>query len=440
MRQFYPSVSVSRPASLRLPTTLILLAILAGCDKPAPTAKPPTPEVKVLKVDPKTIDVVIPRLAQLQSSREVDVVARVSGFLEKMIYKEGALLKEGDVMFEMDKRPFQAQVDAAKGELEANKARLWTANANLKRIKPLTEADAMSQSDLDEAIGAKRSAEAAVFSAKAKLSNAELDLSYTTLRAPVTGLSGAAQQREGAYLNSVSQSAYLSYVAQIDPIWVNFAVSQNELESLRQEKSAGSFIAPKESKYQFEIVLTDGSIYPLKGTLDFTSPSFDTRTGTFSVRAVVPNPDFLLRPGMFVSTNILGGKRPNAIVVPQQAVQQQGNNQMLMLVDDQNKVVLQPVTVGEWENDQWIVTSGLKGGEMVIVEGFMKVRPGMTVKALHYIPKAPKAQGNARGGSKNRSTNMSETDKTKNDTSIKKESTNTRNYIDNAMAASLAAN
>ncbi|MCL6421102.1 efflux RND transporter periplasmic adaptor subunit [Aestuariirhabdus haliotis] len=415
----------------------LLLLGLAGCDKPATSVPAPIPEVKVLKVEPKTLDVVITRLAQLQSSREVDVVARVSGFLERMVYKEGALLQEGDVMFEMDKRPFQAQVDAAKGELEASKARLWTANANLKRIKPLTEADAMSQSDLDQAIGAQRSAEAAVFSAKAKLSNAELDLSYTTLHAPVTGLSGASLQREGSYLNSIGESAYLSYVAQIDPIWVNFAVSQNEIESFRQERQQGNLIPPENSKYEFEIIMTDGSVYPLKGALDFASPSFDTRTGTFLVRAVVPNPDFLLRPGMFVSTNILGGKRQNAIVVPQQAVQQQGNTQMVMLVNEESKVVLQPVTVGEWEKDQWLITSGLKGGDMVIVEGFMKIRPGMNVKALHYLPKA-KMKSDTEDDKADKPTETSETKKT--EPSMEKKSADTRHITDNSLAVSLVAN
>jgi membrane fusion protein (multidrug efflux system) len=387
MVKLHPRCSVHSLFFVPLTVGAALLLGLVGCDTPAPAAKPPVPEVKVFKVEPKTIDIVLTRLAQLESSREVDVVARVSGFLEKMVYKEGALLKEGDVMFVMDKRPFQAQVDAAKGELEASKARLWTANANLKRVKPLTEADAMSQSDLDTAIGQQRSAEAAVFSAKAKLSTAELDLSYTTLYAPVTGLSGAALQREGSYLNSLSQSAKLSYVAQIDPIWVNFAISQNELERYRNEEESGQFVAPKDKKYEFEIILTDGSVYPLKGGLDFTSPTFDTRTGTFSVRAVVANPDFLLRPGMFVSSNLLGGKRPNAIVVPQQAVQQQGNEQVVMLVNAKSEVEVRSVMVGDWIKDQWIINSGLKGGEMVIVEGFQKVRPKMKVKALHYIPK-----------------------------------------------------
>ena len=203
----------------------------------------------------------------------------------------------------------------------------------------------------------------------------------------MTGLSGAALQREGSYLNSVGQSAQLSYVAQIDPIWVNFAVSQNELQRYRDREKNGQYIPPKDDKYTFEIILTDGSVYPLKGSLDFASPSFDTRTGTFSVRAVVANPDFLLRPGMFVSSNLLGGKHPNAIVVPQQAVQQQGNEQVVMLVNAKSEVEVRSVMVGDWIDDQWIINSGLKSGDMVIVEGFQKVRPKMQVKALHYIPK-----------------------------------------------------
>lgn len=366
---------------------LILSLSLFGCNDKPVAAPQPVREVKVITVAPNTVDIKIPRLAQLQSSKEVAVVARVSGFLDKVTYKEGAAVKKGDIMFVMDKRPFISDLNAAKGQLASAKARLWTANANLKRIKPLAEADAMSQSDLDTAIGEQRAAEASVYSAKAAVENAKLNLSYTTITAPLAGLTGAAFQREGAYLNSQGESANISYVAQLDPIWVNFALSQNELAQYSKEKKEGLVTAPGEERYTFEIVLADGSLYPHTGYLDFSSPIFDKSTGTVKIRAVVPNPDLSLRPGMFVSANLLGAKRPNAIVVPQQAVQQRSTGPIVYVVNNKGIVEAQPIIVGQWLGDGWIVEDGLSGGEALMVDGFKTTQPGMKVKALHYIPK-----------------------------------------------------
>lgn len=358
-----------------------LIVLLGACGQGAPPA-PPAPEVGVVTTTKKTVDVVFPRVAQTESSREVEVVARVSGFLEKIAYREGSLVQEGDVMFEMDRRPFVADLEAAKGELAASKARLWTANANLKRIQPLAEADAMSQSDLDQAIGEQHAAEAAVYSAEANVTNAELNLSYTTIKAPVTGLTGQAKQREGAYLNSFSESADLSYVAQIDPIWVNFSVSQNELSDFRRQVAEGLLVRPEDDQYSYEIIMADGAVFPYRGRLDFTDPSFDNRTGTFKVRAEVPNPDFVLRPGMFVTARILGGKRPNAILLPQQAVQQTGNGNMVWVVNGKGQAEVRPVVAGEWSGHEWLINKGLKVGEQVVVEGFQKLRPNMPVKTV----------------------------------------------------------
>jgi membrane fusion protein (multidrug efflux system) len=365
---------------------LILTAALAGCGRAEQPAPPPPPEVGVVTVERRTVEVPIPRVAQATSSREVEVVARVSGFLDRIVYDEGALLQQGDVMFEMDKRPFLARLDAARGELEASKARLWTANSNLNRIRPLAEADAMSQSDLDQAIGEKQAAEAAVYSAEAAVTSAELDLSYTTIRAPVTGLTGQALQREGAYLNSLSETARLSYVAQIDPIWVNIAVSQNELERRRAEVEAGLVEAASDHQYMFEIHLADGSVFPHRGRVDFAAPTFDPATGTFTVRAVVPNPDFTVWPGMFVTAVVFGTRRPNAIIVPQVAVQQTAQGQIVWLVNDEGEAEARPVKTGDWIGDGWLVETGLNGGESLVVQGFQRLRPGVPVKAVPYRP------------------------------------------------------
>jgi len=361
----------------------LLLNALAGCSKPAPP-QPPLQEVEVITVQMKTVPVVFNRIAQTESSREVQVVARVSGFLEEITYEEGGPLQQGDVMFVMDRKPFLAEVEAAQGELEASEARLWIANANLNRTRPLAEADALSQSDLDRAIGDKKAAEAAVYAAKARLTQAKLDLGYATIRAPVTGLSGKARQREGAYLNAFGDSANLSYVSQVDPIWVNFSISQNERERTSRAAAEGKLILPTETRYEFEIVLADGTVFPYRGVFDFAAPTFDERTGTFAARAVVENPDSVLRPGMFVTVRILGAKRPDAVVVPQEAVQQTTNGHVVWPVTDQGQTERRPVTMGDWVDRDWVVENGLSGGETIIVGGLNRIRPGIPVKTVAY--------------------------------------------------------
>jgi len=368
---------------LRSVAGLIFVGAMAACDKPEPTP-PPAQEVEVITAQTKTVPVVITRVAQTESSREVQVVARVSGFLERITYGEGTLLQQGDVMFVMDRKPFLAEVEAARGELEASEARLWTANANLNRTRPLAEADALSQSDLDRATGEQKAAEAAVYAAKARLTKAELDLGYATIRAPVTGLSGKAKQREGAYLNALGDSSNLSYVSQIDPIWVNFSISQNERERVTRDEAKGRLILPAQRKYEFEIVLADGTVFPYKGTFDFAAPTFDERTGTFAARAVVDNPDFVLRPGMFVTVRILGAQRPDAVIVPQEAVQQTSNGHVVWLVNEEGQTEKRPVTMGDWVGKDWVVEHGLSGGETVIVGGLNRIRAGTPVKTVPY--------------------------------------------------------
>jgi membrane fusion protein (multidrug efflux system) len=365
--------------------------LMAGCSKEQPAAERPAPQVGVVAVAPATIPYVVSFVAQTESSRQVQIVARVSGFLDKIAYQEGELVKEGQLLFQLDQKPFQAQLDAARGELLAQKARFSTAKANLDRVKPLAEQDALSRADLDRAQGDYDAANAAVFAANAKVREAEINLGYTVIRAPVTGFASRSLQRQGAYINAMSDSAQLTYVAAVDPIWVNFSVSQNQMGQLRDEITTGRVVAPKDQNFEVELILPDGAVYPNKGRINFADPSFSQDTGSFLVRAVVPNPKRDLRPGMFVNAKVHGYTRPNAVVVPQLAVQQGSNGHLVYVVKPDNTAELRPVVVGDYYGDGGIVIlEGLNVGDRVVTDGALKVVPGKPVQMA--------ASGNAAAG------------------------------------------
>jgi membrane fusion protein (multidrug efflux system) len=369
-----------------LVVTFSLAAILpglAGCSKEAPPPQRPAPMVSVLEIKPQTIPITPTFVAQTESSRQVDIVARVSGFLDKIAYNEGDLVKAGQILFQLDPKPFEAQLDAAKGELQAQQARLFTARATLGRVKPLAAQNALSQSDLDRATGEFEAATAAVYSAQAKVTEAALNLGYTTIRSPVTGVASRSVPREGAYLTSHSPDAKLTSVAALDPIWVNFSVSQNQMAKSKEERAKGLMVAPKDEAFEVELVLPGGTPYPEKGKISFADPAFSPDTGSFLVRAVLPNPKTELRPGMFVTALLHGAKRPNAIVVPQLAVQQGSNGHLVYVVKGDGTAEVRPVVVGDYYGEQDIViVEGLHAGDRVIVDNVLKVVPGQPVKIV----------------------------------------------------------
>jgi membrane fusion protein, multidrug efflux system len=371
------------PATALRTLVLSLVVLAAGCSKEAPPPQRPAPQVTVVTVQPQNIPFVPNFVAQTESSRQVNIVARVSGYLDKIAYQEGEVVKEGQLLFQLDPKPFQAQLENARGELQAQQARFTTADANLKRVKPLTAQNALSQSDLDKAQGEFDSAKAAVYSAQAKVTEAELNLGYTTIRSPVTGLASRSVQRQGAFINAQAESANLTYVAAIDPIWVNFSVSQNQAAKWRDEMSKKLIIEPKNRDFEIEIVLSDGAVYPYKGKINFADPSFSQDTGSFLVRAVLPNPKRELRPGMFVTAYLKGALRPNAIVVPQLAVQQGSNGHVVYVVKQDGTAEVRPVVVGDYYGEKEIVVlTGLHPGDQVVVDGVLRVIPGQPVKIV----------------------------------------------------------
>jgi membrane fusion protein (multidrug efflux system) len=369
---------------------LCLAAWLAGgCgEKEAPPPQRPAPQVTIVTVQPQTVPYFATFVAQTESSRQVDIVARVSGYLDKIAYQEGELVKEGQLLFQLDPKPFQAQLQAAQGELRAQQARHSTAAANLNRVKPLVEQRAISRADLDRAQGEFDSSSAAVFSAQAKVKEQELNLGYATIRSPVTGLASRALQRQGAYINAMSENAKLTYVAALDPVWVNFSVSQNQIAKTRELVAKGLLEPPPNQIFEVEIAMPDGAVYPEKGRISFADPSFSQETGSFRVRAELPNPKKDLRPGMFVNAKVKGGTRPNAISVPQLAVQQGANGHAVYVVKQDGTAELRPVVVGDYHGDKNIfIVTGLHAGDRVVAEGAMRVVPGQPVKVVDAAKK-----------------------------------------------------
>ncbi|PPA02847.1 efflux transporter periplasmic adaptor subunit [Pseudomonas sp. MWU12-2312b] len=314
-------------------------------------------------------------VAQTQSSREVEIRARVAGFLDKRLYTEGDLVKAGQTLFQMDRKPFEAALVSAQGQLAQQQARWEVAKATLARVKPLAAQNAVSKMDLDNAVGNERETRAAVLAAEGTVRTEQLNLSYTTITSPLTGLSSYAKKQEGSYVTP-GESGLLTSVSQMDPMYVNFSLSENETLKYRDEIAAGHLIFPPRSEFTVEVVLADGTLFPNTGKLNFLAPAYSQGTGTFLVRAVFANPNGLLRPGQFVRALAKGASRPNAILVPQKAVLEGAKSHFVWVLNAEGKPEQRVVEVGDWQGDNWFINKGLRAGERIVVDGAIRVTPG----------------------------------------------------------------
>lgn len=353
-----------------------LILICACSEKEVPKSMPPL--VTTMVVEAKDTPISFHYVAQTQSSQLVNIQARVNGFLDKRVYTEGEMVKEGQVLFLMDMKPYQVQVDAAEAGLKRQIASMENARLNLERAKPLAEQNALSKKDLDDATGTYEAAAATVEQFRAQLETAKLNLSYCTITSPLDGVASAALQQEGSYI-SLSNSA-LTTVAALDPIWVNFSVSENDMLNFRSEEKKGMLVLPKDHQYQVKVLLGDGSIFPYVGQITFAEPYFNQNTGTFLIRASVDNPDKVLRPNQFVRVDVDGAARPHAIHIPQKAVQQSAKGPFVWVINKEGKADFRPVTLGDWNGSDWFISEGLFPGDEVVVEGGLQVRPGEAVR------------------------------------------------------------
>jgi len=383
------------PRRTSLLVAVCALALLAGCGKEVPKLALPPLEVSILTVKPRNIEISAEYIAQTQSSQAVNIQARVTGFLDKRVYTEGSLVKAGQVLFRMDQKPFQVQLDAANAALQRNQAALTVATANLNRTKPLAAKNALSQKDLDDAQGQYEQAAAAVEQSKAQVESAKLDLGYTVITSPVTGVSSYAAVADGTYLSP--QNSQLTTVSVLTPIWVNFSLSENEFLRVQNDIRDGRLQLPPDTNLTVEIVQPDGSVFPFKGKITFADPSYNPQTGTFLIRATVDNPNGMLRPNQYVRARLKGGVRPNAILVPQRAVQQGAKGHFAWVINAQGLAEQRPLVVGDWHGDSWFVKEGLVSGDQLVVDGGQRLSPGAQAVVVQAdgVPKAGSAAASA---------------------------------------------
>ncbi|MCP5449627.1 MAG: efflux RND transporter periplasmic adaptor subunit [Gammaproteobacteria bacterium] len=353
------------------------LSFAALAQQPA-AVRPPTP-VSVVDIQPQTTPAVFEYTGKTASSRQVEIRARVEGYLDKIAYDEGSLVKTGQLLFRLDPAQFKAALASAKAELAQRQALLTNADLILKRVRPLAKQNALSQQDLDNAIANQLSAKAQMEAAKAQVEQAQLNLGYTTIRSPLTGVAGSSNFREGSLITPGANSL-LTTIVQLDPMWINFGVGENEMLKFREQVKSGELTKPDVKKLEVEVLLTDGTVYPYKGRITYLDPVVNADTGTFNMRVEVKNPNGALRPGQFVRVRIQGVVRPNAIMVPQQAIMQGPSGKFVYVVDADNTAQPRPVQVGDWYGDQWLIDSGLKGGDRVVVNGAARLQPGAPVQ------------------------------------------------------------
>ncbi|QND48775.1 efflux RND transporter periplasmic adaptor subunit [Rhizobium lusitanum] len=340
----------------------------------------PPPQVTVVDVKPETVQLTYEYAARISAYRQVDVRARVGGILLKRNFVEGAEVKAGDVLFLIDPASFEAVLAQAQAQLQQADAQLNQAQREEKRNINLFDQNAVTQKARDDAISTRQLADAAVASARAQVQTAQLNLDYTKVTAPVGGITTLEQVSEGSLIGTTGDTGLLTSITQLDPVYVNFSFSDTQAAEVRRlidlKKAKGE--APN---LGVKISFGDGTTYDHDGVVDFTSSTIDASTGTLQARAVVDNPVRRLLPGQFVRATVTGVSLDNAITIPEVALMQSPQGQFVYTIDKDGKAHVNPVTLGQKVGGNWLVLSGLKAGDRLIVEGIIKVRPGAPVQA-----------------------------------------------------------
>jgi membrane fusion protein (multidrug efflux system) len=386
-------MTVFRPSTLAAATLALLALGACGDKKPDAQANPaamPPPEVSVVTVAPERVAITNELPGRIEATRSAQVRARVPGIVQKRLFTEGSDVKAGTVLFRIDPASLQAalsNVQATRARAEANLAQ---ATLKVNRYRPLVQTNAISRQEYDDALAAQKQAQADLEAARASQQTASLNLGYATVTAPISGRIGRAQVTEGALVGQ-GEATPLATIQQLDPIYVNLTQSSSELLKLRQAMAAGKLKTVGRDQASVSLVTEDGTPYPQSGKLLFSDLAVDQSSGAITLRAEFPNPDRFLLPGMYVRARLEQAVNESALTVPQRAVQRDNNGASVMTVGADGKVAPRPIRTGSAQDDKWIVTEGLKEGDVVIVEGLQKVQPGAPVKPVPWKP----AAGNA---------------------------------------------
>jgi membrane fusion protein (multidrug efflux system) len=355
-----------------------------GCARRPPAAAPPAGavavEVATVTVTPQKVELTTELPGRTHPYLVAEIRPQVNGLIQKRLFTEGADVKAGDVLYQIDPAPFQAALNTAEAALNRSEASLPSIRARVERYKGLLDDRAVSRQDYDDAVGALNQAEADIQYWKAAAETARINLGYTQVKAPISGRIGRSSVTDGALVTAY-QPVALATIQQLDPIYVDVAQSTAELLRLNRRLQDGRLNREGTNQNKVKLILEDGTTYPQEGTLQFRDVTVDPTTGSSILRIIFPNPDRVLLPGMFVRAVVKEGIHDQAILVPQQAVSRDvKGNPITLLVGSENKVQLQALTLDRTIGDQWLVSAGLKSGDRVIVEGIQKVRPGAPVK------------------------------------------------------------
>ena len=377
------------------------IAGVLGCKDDAgstPSPPSPIPQVEVVSVMARTVPDEPEFIGQAEASRPVEIRSQVTGILKAVLFIEGREIKKGEKLYQIDPVPFEGVYQSAKARIAEAEARLVQARQDLARVKPLLEAQAVSQKDVDDAIAEDLAAKAALQRAKADLIKAKFDFDNTVITAPIKGLIERSRYYEGRLVSA--QTDLLTVINRIDPMYVMVNVPESFLLKRRQDAIAVSLQHPGLAQLQGTIIFADGSTYNHEGFLDFTDVGLRTETGTRRARFVVANPDGVLLPGQFVRVRFKGTMKDHALLVPQRAVHQGPQGQIVFVVGEEDKVEMRPIKASRWQDKEWIIESGVRSGERVIVSGFHMVKPGAPVKPVPAAEPAAESTANGKTGNK----------------------------------------
>jgi membrane fusion protein (multidrug efflux system) len=377
---------IHRP-SIRPPLLVgcCVLALGVACKEKEPPPPPP-PEVQVATAVQKDVPIYIELVGATLGSEDVEIRARVEGYLSAMSFTEGSFVKKGQVLYKIDPQPFQAALAQAQANLETARARLEKTNNDVARYRPLAEQKAVSQQELDNALSAQEAARFQVTAYDAVVAKTKLDLAYTTITSPVDGLIGTTQQKVGSLVGR-GENTLLNTISQTHPILFRCAIA--EAEYLRLARRSGGDNKALEKQYGVELILADGSVHPYKGRLDAVERAVDAATGTLTGQFSFPNPQRILRPNQTGRARFVTDVKGDAVLIPQRAVQEIQGLYSVMVVKADSTVEQRMVKAGERVGNLWLIDSGVKPGEKVIVEGIQKVRPGVKVNAKAEKVEAP---------------------------------------------------